>query len=129
MLNIQQVREVALEVSDLSEMSLTAGRSANLVDSRVALGSWAKGRSSARFLNQALRASVGDQLVGKKQVCNLWGASAENPSDDPSRDVSLREPTEVPSFVPEPWLYPAVPGIADLVRSLRKRGASRPGPG
>ena len=37
----------------------TPERTANLVDSRV--GTWAKGRSSARYLNQALRASVREQ--------------------------------------------------------------------
>ena len=37
----------------------TPERTANLVDSRV--GAWVKGRSSARYLNQALRASVREQ--------------------------------------------------------------------
>ena len=39
----------------------TPERTANLVDSRVTLGTRAKGRSSARYLNQALRASVREQ--------------------------------------------------------------------
>ena len=39
----------------------TPERTANLVDSRVTLGTRAKGRSSARYLNQALRASEREQ--------------------------------------------------------------------
>ena len=60
----------------------TPDRTASLVDSRV--GTWAKGRSSARYLNQALRASVREQTwpqnlsrtMGLVLQCRLPGRSA-----------------------------------------------------
>jgi hypothetical protein len=128
-INIQEVREVGAEVEELSELNLLGERAANLVDSRVALGAWAKGRSSSKYLNRPLRASVGAQVVSNKSVQNLWGASERNPSDDPSRFHPLRAPGPLTPGLTEQLVSPIIPGAWEVVRELCVRRTSRRAPG
>ncbi len=121
-INIQEIREVAQEVDELSELSLLSERACNLVDSRVTVGAWAKGRSSSQWLNQSIRAAVGPQLLGHKSVNNLWGPSARNPSDDPSRGVPLRAPKAVPASLPPSWVRPVLPSVQHVIQALSARG-------
>jgi hypothetical protein len=56
-----------------------------LTDSRVALGAWAKGRSSTRRLKRVLRCTLGHLLLGKLRVACIWISTHTNPADHPSR--------------------------------------------
>eukprot|EP00972_Heterocapsa_arctica_P066066 9745532-Heterocapsa_arctica.AAC.1 len=58
---------------------------ANGSDSRVAIGCWAKGRSSSYLLNGVLRATMGWLVFGRKALANFWICSGSNVADDPSR--------------------------------------------
>eukprot|EP00972_Heterocapsa_arctica_P083757 12342050-Heterocapsa_arctica.AAC.1 len=55
---------------------------ANGSDSRVAIGCWAKGRSSSYLLNGVLRATMGS-----------------NVADDPSRFKVVRKPAPCPAWL------------------------------
>ena len=112
-INIQEVREIKEEVAARSSSSLTPQRLANVIDSRVALGAWAKGRSSSRHLNKVLRAGLGFQILGRKVLLNSWCESALNPSDDPSRQAPLRAPVEVES-VPRSLTHVKVPNMNNI---------------
>ena len=69
----------------------------NGTDSRVCLGAFGKGRSSAPKLNNVLRQCLGLHLLCRKRLVQFWMASALNPADDPSRFVVLRQPQAVGS--------------------------------
>lgn len=83
-------------------------RHINIVDSRVGLGAWAKGRSSSWQLNGVLRSCLPYSLAGRKQLFNIWSASAHNPSDDPTRNVEIRKPKGTPDWL-RPHLERAAP--------------------
>ncbi len=70
-------------------------RVVNGVDSRVCLGAFAKGRSSAGRLNHVLRSCLGWSILGNNQLKQFYIASKKNSADDPSRGVALRDPIAV----------------------------------
>ena len=72
--------------------NITPERLVNGTDSRVVLGSWAKGRSSSSQLNGVYRSCLGWLVLGQKTLSQFWVPSKENPSDDPSRLAPLRPP-------------------------------------
>ena len=90
--NVQEARALKAAVvqhcfrSDASEVCL------NGTDSRVCLGAFGKGRSSAPKLNNVLRQCLGLHLLCRKSLVQFGMASASNPADDPSRFVALRQP-------------------------------------
>ena len=90
--HVQELRAVRMELKDLALSTAPPLRHINVVDSRVALGASAKGRSSSWRLNGVLRSAMPYALAGRKQMSGLWAASAENPSDDPTRFVEIRAP-------------------------------------
>ncbi len=71
------------------------------VDSRVAVGALAKGRSSSKALNSWLRKIAVVSLTSGNQIRPLWVGTKANPADDPSRGVPLR-----PSAPPPCWSLP-----------------------
>ncbi len=73
----------------------------DLADSQVALGVWIKGRSSSIALNQVLQQSLAVHC-GCGVISNGgYVASAENPADDPTRHVPIRQPVSpLPSWYP-----------------------------
>ena len=95
--NITEAKAAQLVLRDVCKKSLAAERAVCGVDSRVLLGAWGKGRSSAGKLNQVLRGNLGWAILGQKEMKLFWVASKENPADDPSRDVPLRRPRSLPS--------------------------------
>ena len=119
--NIQEAREVAAEYLYRSEASLVPERFSNVVDSRVALGALAKGRSSSRFLNRVLRSNIGAVAIGRKLGVNLWCASADNPADDPSRMTELRPPRDDP-VVPRKLTHPVLPSACTTAAFLVAKG-------
>ena len=56
-----------------------------LLDSKVAIGGAAKGRSSSQVLLAALRQTAALTLAGELQVVYVFVRSADNPADMPSR--------------------------------------------
>lgn len=60
-------------------------------DSQVCLGAIAKGRSASPALNDVLRQSLPSLLGLGAYSCGGYVASALNPSDDPTRGVSIRK--------------------------------------
>ena len=96
------MEEMICEVKErIADKGLEGLRVVNLADSQVAMGAWAKGRSSAFTLNGSLRRATSWQILGRKRLYNSFLESAENVSDDPSRFVELRKPK-----AKEPWMEP-----------------------
>ena len=70
-----------------------------LLDSQVATACLVKGRSSSRSLNRELRRSLPDHLTQQTHPRYGFIRPRFNPSDDPTRDVPLRKPSEpLPSW-------------------------------
>ena len=90
--NIQEARAARAALKAQCKRSLAPAVLVNGTDSRVCLGAFAKGRSSAHRLNAVLRSCMGWIILGNKRLVQFWLASADNPSDDPSRDKPLRRP-------------------------------------
>ena len=61
------------------------------LDSQVCLGCICKGRSASESLNQELCRSLPTILFHDSYSECMYYQSAENPADDPTRDVELRE--------------------------------------
>lgn len=60
---------------------------------------FAKGRSSSFRLNGVFRKLIGHMVLGRVSFANLWVRTHINPSDDPSRFVSLRAPSPAPLWL------------------------------
>ena len=97
--NMQELREVCWALKHQCQLSLVPGRCANFVGSLVGLGCWAHGRSSSYLLNGELRTACGWAVLARKSLDNLYLRSEFNPSDNPSRHVPLRAPSE-----PKAWM-------------------------
>ena len=80
-----------------------------LLDSRVALGSFAKGRSSSPALTHVLRGALAYTLGGELYPGGLHIPSAMNRSDAPSRHCRDIPP---PGRLPPPWLQDLARGDA-----------------
>ena len=77
-----------------------SSRSLALLDSQVCLGSLLKGRSASFSINRRLCSALGGLLFFNLHPSCAYVASADNPSDDPTRLAPLRLPA-----IPEPtWL-------------------------
>ena len=91
--NIQELQAVRGELQRLVVSRLGRGtRHVVLVDSRVVVGAWGKGRSSSKRLNNVLRSCLGWSTLGRVRLLLVWVPTDLNPSDDPSRDRPLRPP-------------------------------------
>lgn len=106
-LNIRELEECCSSSDQISDLTLSPSRLVNGTDSVVFLGAIAKGRSSSLRLNSVLRKSASRKPLGRKYQCNFKVWSADNPADDPTRDVTLRSPV-----TPEPWLRGLLDGVA-----------------
>ena len=110
--NLRELGEVVHVSEQVTHATLLPLRRANGVDSTVALGAWAKGRSPAYRVNNQLRRTLGTTVLGRKQLVNFKVDTKANPSDDPTRGVELRAAKRKPKWLrdlvePEPPL--AVP--------------------
>ena len=98
-INIKELRAVRLLVDGIKNKH-ACERVVVLLDSLVALGALAKGRSPSIPLNAELRKMLGDLLVYDLYLGFLFVPTRLNPSDDPSRFVAVRPPRQ-----PEPpWI-------------------------
>ena len=71
------------------------------LDSQVAIGAVAKGRSASYKLNELLCRSIPGVLGSQSQSVPVYFPSACNPADDPTRDREVRPPVDKP---PNWWL-------------------------
>ena len=83
---------VSLQKQLLAEGS--SGRFVALMDSSVGKGALAKGRSSSRSLQPLLRRSASIQLAGGLYFTYGFAPTRLNISDDPTREVELRQPVQ-----------------------------------
>jgi hypothetical protein len=90
--NIQEMQALLAEVRCATVFHGGAGvRKVILIDSRVVVGAWSKGRSSSRRRNSCLRAALAWQVFGRLKVVVAWIPTGANPADDPSREEVLRK--------------------------------------
>jgi hypothetical protein len=117
-INVLEVEAVVSYVKLLIRRGVTNRRGIICVDSRVALGAAAKGRSSSRALNCVLRRLAGLCLGAGLTLEFRWVPSAFNPADAPSRNFSIQE-----------WrsALPALPEADLSFRSDKPAGNWEPG--
>ena len=103
-INTQEVRAV---LDELERRAFKLGqrdqRVVCAIDSRVAVGCVAKGRSSSKALNSWLRKLSVLTLSTGLCVRPLWVGTKYNPADDPSRGVQLRPASPCPSWASHLW--------------------------
>ena len=101
-IDIQEFAALKNELKRLvSRRGIVRGRRVVLVDSRVVVGAWAKGRSSSRRLSRSLRGAIGWSVLGLCKLKVVWVNTKVNPADDVSRFVLLVTPKILP-----PWGVP-----------------------
>ena len=83
-INLLELGMIRRELVEAASRTAQGLRIVNLCDSRVALGAFAKGRSSSKALNQILRSCLVWSLAGSKLLVNLWIHTGSNPADYPS---------------------------------------------
>jgi hypothetical protein len=98
-INIQELRELLRDLRYLSVTTFSPGRFLDGGDSNVVLGCWTKGRSPSLEINPLLRVGGALSVFSRKQIFPFRLGTKANPSDDPSREAPLREPTN-----PKPWM-------------------------
>ena len=113
--NLQEARAVKGVLRQRAAESIEAERIAVGVDSRVILGAFAKGRSSSGRLNQILRECLGWSVLSRKRLVEFWLRSADNISDDPSREVDLR-PRPAADPVVERLVRPEASRLREVAR-------------
>lgn len=91
-INILEMKMLKAELKDLVTLDTTPQRAVVLVDSRVVVGAFSKGRSSSRQLNRILRSMLGWMVAGQKSLHLVWVQSCANPSDFPSRNKPIPDP-------------------------------------
>jgi len=97
--NLQEARATKAVLLWHLEQNLDSEIILNGTDSRVGLGSWAKGRSSAGRLNSIWRECLSLCIFGRKRLLQFWLSTHENPADEPSRHKPVRQPKQVVSSV------------------------------
>ena len=80
---------VRQEIRDRVSAGRGGCRVVNLCDSRVAVGAFAKGRSSSRQMNHKLWACLPWLLGGDLSLTNIWVPTDANPADHPSRSKEI----------------------------------------
>ena len=97
-INIGEVRGAIDAVRDAAQSSPSSRMLLGL-DSQVALGAFAKGRSSSNSINAELEKSLPWILGGDIYVLLFWVWTHFNPADDPTRHLPVRSPdTPLPSW-------------------------------
>ena len=97
-INIQEMEALKNELKRLvSCRGVVRSCRVMLVDSRVAVDAWAKGRSSSRRLNRSLRGAIGWSVSGCCKLTVVRVNTKVNPADDVSRFVRLRAPKPLPT--------------------------------
>ena len=97
--NLQEMRALKSELKEEAIRDPQGRRLVNLVDSRVVLGAYAKGRSSSLHLNQIQRSCIPFSVGGRKHVTNVWVDTHNNPADHPSRMVKIPDPSPAPLWL------------------------------
>ncbi len=116
--NLQEMRAFKAELKTRSLENLGGSRCINLVDSRVVLGAWSKGRSSSVSLNPIMRSCLGYVICGQVKMINVWVDTHSNPADEPSRFKPIAAPSPCPAWLLEKCnSLDSIPeGLSHLVR-------------
>ena len=93
-INILEMRMVKAELKELVKHGGDPQRCVLLVDSRVVVGAFGKGRSSSKQLNRLLRSMVGWSIAGQVSLHLVWVGTKSNPADHPSRGVPIPPPAK-----------------------------------
>eukprot|EP00438_Fugacium_kawagutii_P016098 Skav225961 [mRNA] locus=scaffold6030:95987:98131:- [translate_table: standard] len=101
-INLLELEMVKQEIMDRVNSGRGHCRIVNLCDSRVVVGSFAKGRSSSIQMNSRLRSCMAWSLIGDLSLTNLWVDTHHNPADYPSRNKEIPDPA--PACFPDPLL-------------------------
>ena len=88
-INVQELKVIVKELRHLTRKSSAGQRCVNLCDSRVVVGAFGKGRSSAVRLNHWLRRAMIHCVAGSKALTNVWVSTKADPSDHPSRGAKI----------------------------------------
>ena len=91
-INILEMKMVKAELKGLVKESSDPQRAVLLVDSRVVVGAFSKGRSSSKNLNRLLRSMIGWMIAGQKSLHLIWVGTKANPADYPSRGQDIPNP-------------------------------------
>ena len=91
-INILEMKMVKAELKGLVKQQSEPHRAVLLVDSRVVVGAFSKGRSSSRQLNRILRSMVGWLIAGQVSLHLIWVGTKANPADHPSRGAKIPDP-------------------------------------
>ena len=98
-------------------MGAAPARRLNGSDSAVGIGAWARGRSSSKPLNTWIRRGAALEPLGRQILDNFKLATDENPGDDPSRGVAIRQATPAPAWAADLVRAPAAePAVATACR-------------
>lgn len=119
-INVGELR-ACLKAEKLHGYSSPGTRELFGVDSQVSLGTLIKGRASSPALNAELVRSLPEMIANDTYFEGVYFESALNPGDDPTRDATIRKPSQaLPS-----WWDPAVLGDFDpFDRWLEHHGLS-----
>ena len=93
-INLLEMDMLKKEIQDRANSGRGNCRVVNLCDSRVAVGAYAKGRSSSRMLNHRLRCCLAWTLTSNLSISNLWVDTHSNPADYPSRGREIPPPED-----------------------------------
>lgn len=120
-INILELKMVKAELKDLVRKDNDPYRAVLLVDSRVVVGAYSKGRSSSKQLNRILRSMIGWSIVGQKSLHLVWVGTKANPADHPSRGAKIPSPVHG-----DPILSALLPETQDSERlALQNRKSNR----
>ena len=100
-INLLELEMVHQELKDIIRQGKQELRQVNLCDSRVVVGAYAKGRSSARAINRRLKSCLALSLGAGIHLINVWVPTDKNPADYPSRNRKIPHPEP---GVPDPLL-------------------------
>ena len=92
-INVNETRTYKSWLKSMAK-SFRDSRFVGLLDSRVALGAAAKGRSSSFAISRVLQGSLGYVIGGNLYPGGLHCYSAQNRADEPSRDRPVRGPSK-----------------------------------
>ena len=92
-----------------------------MIDARVGQGAAGKGRSGAKAVNRELRLGVPDLLGGDVQMNSMWGESAVQSMDEPSRGRPVLPPA-TPTAAEQRILDGQEPLVSDAELRRWRRG-------
>jgi hypothetical protein len=95
-INLQEARAIKSQIKQTVLDCPEPERRVNLVNSRVCVGAYSKGRSSSKQLNGILWSTIGCSVTGQKSFVYPWVGTDFNPADHPTRNRKVSPPSPAP---------------------------------